>query len=167
MWNEVRSLNRQGMTIFLTTQYLEEADELADRVAIIARGAIAAEGTPAELKRSIGSDVIVVDVDGEAEIAADAVRSIGGVDHVDVHGDSLTVASADGAAVIAEVAVALNGCGVPVVSLTMRSPSLDDVFLDVTGSRLDAEGSPGGEHDDLGSAHDPVSTGASPGEVSR
>ena len=68
MWEEVRRLNRElDMTIFLTTQYLEEADELADRVGIINDGRLVAEGTPDELKRSVGSDVIVARVDGDAD----------------------------------------------------------------------------------------------------
>ncbi len=79
MWDEVRRLNSElGMTIFLTTQYLEEADELADRVGIIDRGRIVAEGTPAELKRSVGTDVIVARVDGDAETVCDAVERIAG-----------------------------------------------------------------------------------------
>jgi ABC-2 type transport system ATP-binding protein len=87
VWNEVRSLNdSEGMTIFLTTQYLEEADELADRVGIIAKGVLATEGTPAELKRSIGTDLIVVSVDGDAEAAATAVGGIGGIDGEPVGG---------------------------------------------------------------------------------
>ena len=66
MWAEIRRLNAElGMTIFLTTQYLDEADALADRVGIIDRGRLVAEGTPDELKRSIGQDLIVADVDGQ------------------------------------------------------------------------------------------------------
>ena len=152
VWDEVRTLNRvDGMTIFLTTQYLEEADELADRVGIIARGRLEAEGTPAELKRSIGNDLIVAQIDGDddaAETAAVAVRDITGVDHVDVHGAELSLAAPDGASVIAAVAVALNGCGVPVRALTLRTPTLDDVFLDVTGNKLSAAPEPS---DDPGS----------------
>ncbi len=139
VWSEVRRLNRDGgTTIFLTTQYLEEADELADRVGIIADGRIEAEGTPAALKRTIGTDLIVAEVDGDPQAAVDAVRAIRGIDEVDAHGSELSVATADGAAVIADVAVALNGCGVPVTSLTLRTPTLDDVFLSVTGSHLEA-----------------------------
>ena len=79
MWEEVRRLNRElNMTIFLTTQYLEEADELADRVGIINDGRLVAEGTPEELKRSVGNDVIVARVDGHAQAARAAVRDGGG-----------------------------------------------------------------------------------------
>ncbi len=137
VWTEVRRLNEEfGMTIFLTTQYLEEADELADRVGIIADGQLEAEGTPMALKRSIGTDLIVAEIDGDPAAAADAVEALAAVSGVEVHGSELSVAVPDGAAVIADVAVALNGCGVPVRSLTLRTPTLDDVFLHVTGSHL-------------------------------
>ena len=75
VWEEVRRINNElGVTIFLTTQYLEEADELADRVGIISQGKLVAEGTPTELKRSIGSDVIITQIDGDPQIAIEAVR---------------------------------------------------------------------------------------------
>ncbi len=137
VWAEVRRLNREnGMTIFLTTQYLEEADELADRVGIIANGLIVAEGAPSELKREIGADVIQAEVDGDPALAADAVRAIDGIDEVQIHNNELAVATSNGAGLIAQVAVALNGCGVPVRSLTLRTPTLDDVYLDVTGTHF-------------------------------
>jgi ABC-2 type transport system ATP-binding protein len=138
VWEEVRRLNTElGMTIFLTTQYLEEADELADRVAIINDGRIVAEGTPTELKRTVGADVVVARVDGDAAHAAAAVRGVAGVDHVEIHGDELTIAVDDGPALLSPVAVALAGCGVKVLGLTLRTPTLDDVFLDVTGNRME------------------------------
>jgi ABC-2 type transport system ATP-binding protein len=139
VWSEVRDLNtRSGVTIFLTTQYLEEADELADRVGIIAKGTIAAEGTPAELKRTIGTDLIVAEVGGDGEQAAGRVRELRGIDGVEVRGQELTIATADGSALIADVAVALKENGTTVRSLTLRTPTLDDVFLDVTGAHLQA-----------------------------
>ncbi|MCZ7525884.1 MAG: ATP-binding cassette domain-containing protein [Acidimicrobiia bacterium] len=140
VWEEVRRLNVElGMTIFLTTQYLEEADTLAHRIGIIDRGRVVAEGRPADLKRSIGSDVIVAEVDGGAERACAAVRAVAGVTEVDVHGEELTVHTADGASLLSPVAVALDGCGVPVRSLTLRTPTLDDVFLELTGEHLHEE----------------------------
>ncbi len=139
VWDEVRTLNtEEGMTIFLTTQYLEEADELADRVGIIAKGKLVVEGTPGDLKRSIGTDVIVVRVDGEIEAAAAAVRGLEGVEGVEVYGSELHLAASDGASALSPVAVALNQSGVAVEALTLRTPTLDDVFLDVTGSKLSA-----------------------------
>jgi ABC-2 type transport system ATP-binding protein len=137
VWDEVRRLNAEdGITIFLTTQYLEEADELAHRVGIIDQGKLIAEGTPTELKRSLGSDVIVARVDGEAARACAAVRSVAGVDQADVHGDELAIRVHDGAAAISPVAVALHGCGVTVRDLTLRTPTLDDVFLELTGGHI-------------------------------
>lgn len=143
VWQEVRTLNSQeGMTIFLTTQYLEEADELADRVGIITKGVIATEGTPAELKRSIGTDLIIARIDGDLHVAADAVRGVSGIASVEIHGAELSLAATDGAGAISGVAVALNNCDVRVTSLTLRTPTLDDVFLDVTGSKLAASHEP-------------------------
>ncbi len=142
VWEEVRRLNTElGMTIFLTTQYLEEADELADRVGIINEGRIVAEGPPDELKRGIGNDVIVVRVtshDG-AETARAVVAALPGVASVEVRGDSLVVSAPDGAATVSPVAVALNGCGVGVVDLMLRTPTLDDVFLELTGAHIQGD----------------------------
>jgi ABC-2 type transport system ATP-binding protein len=137
VWEEVRRLNTDlGMTIFLTTQYLEEADALAGRVGIIDHGRIVAEGTPAELKRSVGTDMIVARVDGGAQPARTAVTRVPGVLGVDAHGDELFVSTDDGPATISGVAVALSQCGVPIRDLTLRTPTLDDVFLELTGSHI-------------------------------
>ncbi len=137
VWNEVRKLNsEEGMTIFLTTQYLEEADELADRVGIISHGKLEVEGTPVALKQAIGKDVIVAEVDGDVHSVESELRAITGVDDLDIRENELTVSSANGAAVIADVAVTLKGSGAGVRSLTLRTPTLDDVFLQVTGAHL-------------------------------
>jgi ABC-2 type transport system ATP-binding protein len=143
VWEEVRRLNDElGMTIFLTTQYLEEADELADRVGIIDRGKLVAEGTPAALKRSVGNDVIVARVDGEVDRARAAVADLPGIDGVESHDGELIISARDGAGAISPVAVALNGCGVDVQELTLRTPTLDDVFLEITGGHIQAEDVP-------------------------
>ena len=137
VWNEVRKLNREeGMTIFLTTQYLEEADELADRVGIISAGKIETEGTPTALKQSIGNDLIVAEVDGDTSSIESELRGVAGVSNVESRPGELTVSATNGAAVIADVAVALKGSGVTVQTLTLRTPTLDDVFLQVTGAHL-------------------------------
>jgi ABC-2 type transport system ATP-binding protein len=138
VWDEVRRLNAEdGITIFLTTQYLEEADALAHRVGIIDRGKLIAEGAPTALKRSMGSDVIVARVEAaEAARACAAVRNVAGVDQADVHGDEFTIRVQDGPAAISPVAVALDGCGVKVDELTLRTPTLDDVFLELTGGHI-------------------------------
>jgi ABC-2 type transport system ATP-binding protein len=138
VWSEIRRLNRQlGMTIFLTTQYLEEADELAHRVGIIERGRIVAEGTPEELKRSVGTDVIVARVAGDAEAARPLLDAVPGVLGVDAHGNELVIATSNGAGVISPVAVALAGSNLTVRDLTLRTPTLDDVFLELTGTHIE------------------------------
>jgi ABC-2 type transport system ATP-binding protein len=138
VWSEVRRLNEQlGMTIFLTTQYLEEADELAHRVGIIDNGKIVAEGTPAELKRSVGSDVIVARVEGDAASVSSVVEAVPGVSGVEAHGNELVISTGNGSATISPVAVALAGSEVVVRDLTLRTPTLDDVFLDLTGTHIE------------------------------
>ena len=140
VWDEVRRLNAElGMTIFLTTQYLEEADELAGRVGIISGGRLVAEGTPAELKRTVGHDLIVVRVDGDAAAASACVTGIDGVDEVDASGNELVVAASNGAAAIGPLAVALDAGGIAVRDVTLRTPTLDDVFLELTGTRIRRE----------------------------
>ncbi len=143
VWAEVRYLNQAlGMTIFLTTQYLEEADALAHRVGIIAHGKLVAEGTPTELKRSIGSDVIIARVAaGTAADVAIIVDRVAAVERVETSDDEVVMAVANGAASISPVAVALAEAGVVVEGLTLRTPTLDDVFLRLTGGRMqeDAE----------------------------
>ena len=144
MWEEVRRLNRElDMTIFLTTQYLEEADELADRVGIMNGGRIVAEGTPDDLKRSVGNDLIVARLDGSARAARGAVEAVAGVQSVEARGDEMIVTTINGAATIGAVAVALNTVGA-VRHLTLRTPTLDDVFLELTGNHIQSEGGTAG-----------------------
>ena len=139
VWDEVRRLNTElGMTIFLTTQYLEEADPLCDRVGIIDRGRLVAEGTPAELKRAVGTDVIDVAVDaGQTELARQGVSRVEGVAEVTDDGHVLSIKVANGAAAVTPLALALNAAGVKVHSLTLRTPTLDDVFLQLTGGHIE------------------------------
>ena len=141
VWEEVRRLNEQrGMTIFLTTQYLEEADALADRVGIIAMGRIVAEGTPADLKRSVGSDVIIAKGQpGDAERIKQILSSVEGLASVEAAGDEVVISVSSGAKAISPVAVALSEAGIVVEGLTLRTPTLDDVFLHVTGARMGKE----------------------------
>jgi ABC-2 type transport system ATP-binding protein len=137
VWEEVRRLNQDlDMTIFLTTQYLEEADELADRVGIINDGKLVAEGSPFELKRRIGNDVIFARLDGDAAGACPMVEAVAGVAGVEARGSEMVITAAEGTAVIGPVAVALNNCGIPVRDLTLRTPTLDDVFLELTGTHI-------------------------------
>ena len=137
VWEEVRRINNElGVTIFLTTPYLEEADILADRVGIINRGELSVEGTPTELKRSVGLDVIVVRAEGDTGVAIKTLKNIEGVDQVDAYEAELTISVTNGASLISAIALALNECDITVNELTLRTPTLDDVFLHVTGARL-------------------------------
>ena len=140
VWDEVRRLNSElGVTVFLTTQYMEEADALADRVAILADGRIVQQGTPTELKRAVGSDVIVVDLEpGSIARAAEVARTVQGADGVTAGRLGVTIATADGAGLVGAVAVALANADVHPTALTVRTPSLDDVFLQATGYRMAA-----------------------------
>lgn len=139
VWDEVKRLNAElGMTIFLTTQYLEEADALAHRVGIIDRGKIIAEGTPTQLKRSIGVDVVAVRVDDVVR-ASGVIAAAPGIDSVESSGDEVLASTTDGPASVSPVVVALAGAGVRVRSLTLREPTLDDVFLTLTGQHLEGE----------------------------
>ncbi len=159
VWDEVRRLNANlGMTILLTTQYLEEADALADRVGIIDAGRLVAEGAPVELKRAIGTDVIVAHVDGDTATAVRALDRVEGVHAVEARGNELLVSATDGASVIGPVAIALEGCSVTVRDLMLRTPTLDDVFLELTGARIERENgghkSPHGSHAAAGNPDD-------------
>jgi ABC-2 type transport system ATP-binding protein len=140
VWEEVRRLNqRSGTTILLTTQYLEEADQLADRVGIIAKGRIVAEGSPDELKRGIGQDLVLVTVTGDPGPALAALRDIPGVEGVEVRHDEIALRARDGAKVLGRVAVLLDEAGVGVERLVHRAPTLDDVFMATTGRHLEPE----------------------------
>jgi ABC-2 type transport system ATP-binding protein len=145
LWREVRALNHEGTTVFLTTQYLEEAEQLADRVGIIARGALVAEGTPAELKARVGRPTVhVVVADPEAVgRAREALGVLGEIDPPDAtEPAAVALPAPNGNGSLAPVVRALDERGVEVESIEVMSPTLDDVFLAVTGSHL--EGGDGG-----------------------
>ena len=128
VWAEVRRLNAElGITIFLTTQYLEEADELAHRVGIIDQGQIVAEGTPEDLKRAVGSDLILVRVEGDATEAIAVLGNVPGVQKVEAHGIEIVITTSSGSATISPVAVALAGTDIVVRDLLrFVRPTLDD-----------------------------------------
>ncbi len=136
MWEEVRRMRHAGTTVFLTTHYLEEADALCDRLAIIDRGRIVADGTPAELKRAVAGDVITIGVDGSAELvtrllaAQPFVREVAHVDGV------VRLYVDDGEASLPLLLRQLDGQGLAPQSLALHRPSLDDVFLRQTGRSL-------------------------------
>jgi len=140
VWREIRRLNRErGMTIFLTSQYLEEVDELADRIAIIDQGKIAIEGTPAALKASVGSESIALTfaTDEQAQHAETALADMGQRMQRDQHIVRLYLAQA--AQAVPTVISRLTTEGVPPLALTLAQPTLDDVFLQVTGKGFAAE----------------------------
>ena len=139
IWEEVRRLNvEQGITVFLTTQYLEEADRLADRVAIIDRGAIVAEGTPRELKRRVGDEVVELQFgdSGDAERAADVLAEL--APQRQVSGAELRVYAAVAAEVVPPLVRKVDDAGLTLRGLTVAQPTLDDVFLRLTGRRAEA-----------------------------
>jgi ABC-2 type transport system ATP-binding protein len=143
IWEEVRRLNRQhGMTIFLTTQYLEEADELADHIAIIDRGKIAAQGSPAKLKAGLGSESINLAFD-EPQLAERAGAELGTMaDRVQTDRETLRLYMSRAAEQVPAVVDQLKKAGLNPISLTLTQPTLDDVFLQVTGQRYQAGAAP-------------------------
>ena len=140
VWEEVRTLNEHlGMTIMLTTQYLEEADALAHRIGIIDEGRLVAEGTPSELKREVGRDIVLAEIHGDHQTARDVLLAVPGVDAIDTDGQVLRIATADGAKTVGPVAIALDGADIDFAGLSLRSTTLDDVFLELTGHRIQTE----------------------------
>jgi ABC-2 type transport system ATP-binding protein len=140
LWEEVRRLNTEnGTTVFLTTQYLEEADQLADRIAIIDAGKLVREGTPEALKASIGSPTLRIDVQPGSVEAARVALGAFGPDRPAREG-RVAIGLEGGAARVADAVRALDGAGVVVEHLELDAPSLDDVFAEATGRRLEGAG---------------------------
>jgi ABC-2 type transport system ATP-binding protein len=136
MWAEIAHLSAaEGLTILLTTHYLEEADRLAGRLAIVDRGRVVAEGSPDELKGELRGDAIHVELgDPEADgRATGALDRVPGIWEVAVEGRSLRARTGDGSAAVPAVLQALEAGGVRVASVTIARPSLDDVYLRHTG----------------------------------
>jgi ABC-2 type transport system ATP-binding protein len=141
LWEEVRRLNDEsGTTVFLTTQYLEEADQLAGRVAIIDGGRIVAEGTPKTLKAQVGDPTLHVTLTDpeQARAAEAALRPLGEVLHGRAGGVAMRLK--EGASGLPAVVRALDDAGVLVAGLDVAEPSLDDVFVAKTGRHLEPEG---------------------------
>ena len=143
IWRYVADLNRRdGVTFFLTTQYLEEADRLAGDVAIMDAGRIVAQGTPAALKASIGTDVVTVRVggDGDATARAEAaVRRLEGIEDVRVVDDAVIVYVREGSAAIGRIVLLLSDASLEAREVTLAKPTLDDVFLRKTGHHLESQ----------------------------
>ena len=135
LWDEIKRLRDRGVTVILTTQYLEEADELADRIAIIDEGLVVAEGTSDQLKASIGGDVITfsfsnkLDLENAKKILTDCKQE----------GNDLRITVQDGAGKIPSFVNELTANNIEIEAVSASKPTLDDVFLKVTGSRLENE----------------------------
>ena len=136
IWDEVRKLNDEGTTVFLTTQYLEEADQLADRVGIIDEGRMATEGTPAQLKAQVGKPRLELTLaEGSRDLCHDVLARFG--DPLPPKDGVVVVALEQGAAGIAPIIRALDEAGIAVQDLHLVEPTLDDVFLEKTGRHLE------------------------------
>ena len=141
IWRYVNRLSvEDGITVFLTTQYLEEADRLAHDLAIIDEGRIIARGSPAEMKASIGTDVVTVEVEApEALDHAAEATAVPAVERVQIADGAAVVYVPDGARAVARIVIALDDAGIEVGNVSISRPSLDDVFLEATGHHLRVE----------------------------
>ena len=136
LWEEVRRLNKEGTTVMLTTQYLEEADQLADRIAIIDHGRIVREGKPVDLKASVGAPTLIIKTQTDQEERAKTVLVAFGDLRPGAQGE-LGVGLRGGATQVTDVIRKLDEAGVHVQHLEINEPSLDDVFAEATGYRLE------------------------------
>ena len=135
MWDELARLAAaEQLTILVTTHYLEEADRLAERVAIVSRGKVVVEGAPDALKRDLRGELVTVDLGSSAGIgAAKVVEALPGIDEVLAEGQRLFARVDQGAQAVPAILGALDGAGFPVAAVTVSRPSLDDVYLHYTG----------------------------------
>ena len=131
MWAAIRNLVARGTTVLLTTQYLDEADQLADTIVVVDRGLVVAEGTPEQLKASIGRPSVVVTLVDADPIALEKVRVALGADAA-IRGRSVTVPASEGLVSLGEVVTLLERLAVPVHEVGLEHPSLDEVFSTVT-----------------------------------
>jgi len=146
MWQELAVLAREELlTILLTTHYLEEADALTDRLAIVSQGRVVVEGTAEELKGGLQGEAVMVELaDGEVEAAAEVVTALAEVREVTTDGRLLRSRVGDGARAVPTILAALDSRGIAVESVTMHRPSLDDVYLHYTGRDFRSEDEAGG-----------------------
>ena len=136
MWDEIRRLREQGTTVFLTTHYLEEADALADRLAIIDHGEIVAAGTADELKRQVAGDVVTLGVNGSMERVLETVRLQPFVREATGEDGFVRLYVERGETAVPQILRLLDGAGLEAASIALHRPSLDDVFLRQTGRSL-------------------------------
>ena len=133
LWSEIKRLRDDGVTILLTTQYLEEADELADRISIIDEGLVVAEGSPDELKSMVGGDVITFTFNNEESVAK--AQSL--IEDSEIENNDLRITVENGAEKIPSLFSTLQKNNIEVTSVSANKPTLDDVFLQFTGYRLE------------------------------
>src|SRR5262245_24021256 len=135
MWSVIEDLVRDGTTMLLTTQYLEEADALASSIAVIDHGKVIAQGTSDELKAQVGGSrlELAVDSDRAVGMASEIMRKVGDGTEPSVDGREISVPVSDGASVLVEVVRQLDAAQITIADLAMRRPTLDDVFLRLTG----------------------------------
>jgi ABC-2 type transport system ATP-binding protein len=136
LWETIRALVHEGTTLLLTTQYLEEADQLADRIAVVDSGKVIAEGTSDELKRQVGGERLELQVEDGARLddAVDALEGLGQGDvRVDADTRRVAIPVAHGREILAEAVRRLDAAGIEIAELNLRRPTLDEVFLDLTG----------------------------------
>jgi len=142
LWNQIRLLRSQGTTVFLTTHYMDEADALCERIAIIDKGTIVAEDSPAGLKRRISGDILsltVNHVDNAVEVSQEALKDLEFVREMNANGSNLKLVVTHGGEAIPVVLRLLESRGVGVADISLSRPSLDDVFLRMTGHSLAKE----------------------------
>ena len=139
MWDEIRVLRDAGTTVFLTTHYLEEADALADRLAIIDQGRIVAEGTADELKRQVAGDVVTIGIDGNVERVLETVRGQAFVREASSEEDVVRLYVDQGDTAVPDLIRILDRAGLRPQTISLARPSLDDVFLRQTGRSLREE----------------------------
>jgi len=142
LWDIIEDLVSSGTTLLLTTQYLEEADRLADTIAVIDHGKVIAQGTSAELKAQVGGQVLDIRVrPAEVGRAEQALRGVAGEQELTTDADAgqLSLAAPDGGAFLVRAATALQDAGVELDEISLRRPTLDDVFLTLTGSAMTGE----------------------------
>jgi len=135
MWDEIGRLTSDGLTVLLTTHYLEEADRLASQLAIVDRGRVVVEGSPDELKRELKGDAVHVELDREADEAAvrAALEPVAAINELVLNGRSVHARADDGARTVPGVLAALEGASIDVAAVTVARPSLDDVYLRYAG----------------------------------
>ncbi|TMQ86506.1 ATP-binding cassette domain-containing protein [Actinomadura soli] len=143
MWAEIaRMAGDEQMTVLLTTHYLEEADRLADRLAIVDQGAVVAAGTPSELKSGLRGDAVHVELAQADDRALTVLRTVSELRDVTMDGSAVRGRTDDGARALPPVLAALEEAGMTVTSATLARPSLDDVYLRHTGHSFDADAAP-------------------------